>query len=113
MFTQFWNSGKPSWAFRRLQADEDQDYAIGDSALDPQVAATVAGQMLSNKKVLAMSGFVGSNENLGGGPILDRGILRLSSRPEIPRENLNNFYRVVPNNLAQAQLAVGYLLKAA
>ena len=61
-----------------------------------------------------MSGFAGSNENLGGGPVLDRGgIVYVSSsatRDDLA-SNLKNFYRVVPNNVAQARLAVGTLLK--
>jgi ABC-type branched-subunit amino acid transport system substrate-binding protein len=115
LFVQFWNANKPivgvSKGFKRTKI---RISAIGDSALDPQKAATVAGQMLSNKKVLAMSGFAGSNENLGGGPILDRGgmvyVSSSTTRDDMARR-LKNFYRVVPNNLAQAQIAVAYLLK--
>ena len=69
VFTQFWNSGKPVVGIPKgFKRTKIRISAVGDSALDPQKAATVAGQMLSNKKVLAMSGFAGSNENLGGGP---------------------------------------------
>ena len=71
--------------------------------------------MVSNKKVLAMLGFVGSNETLGGGPVLDRGGLSYVSssatRDDLAHK-LKNFYRVVPNNLAQATLATSYLLSA-
>ena len=74
VFVQFWNANKPvpgvSKSFKRTKI---RIRAVGDSALDPQKAATIAGQMISNKKVLALSGFAGSNENLGGGPVLDRG----------------------------------------
>ena len=61
-----------------------------------------------------MSGFAGSNENLGGGPVLDRGgmvYVSSSSTRDNLASNLKNFYRVVPNNVAQARLAVGTLLK--
>ena len=115
IFVQFWNANKPivgvPKSFKRTKI---RIRAIGDSALDPQKAATVAGQMLSNKKVLAMSGFAGSNENLGGGPILDRGgmvYVSSSTTGDDIAKRLKNFYRVVPNNLAQAQLAVAYLLQ--
>jgi ABC-type branched-subunit amino acid transport system substrate-binding protein len=115
VFLQFWNSGKAMpglpKGFKRTKL---RISAIGDGALDPQKAATVAGQMISNKKVLAMSGFAGSNENLGGGPVLDRGgmvyISSSATRDDLA-QNLKNFYRVVPNNVAQARLAVGTLLK--
>lgn len=115
VFTQFWNSGKPVVGIPKgFKRTKIRISAIGDSALDPQKAATVAGQMLSNKKVLAMSGFAGSNENLGGGPILDRGgmvYVSSSTTRDDMASRLKNFYRVVPNNLAQAQIAVSYLLK--
>jgi ABC-type branched-subunit amino acid transport system substrate-binding protein len=115
VFTQFWNSGKAvpgvPKSFKRTKL---RIRAVGDSALDPQKAATVAGQMLSNKKVLALSGFAGSNENLGGGPVLDRGgmaYVSSSATSDNLASNLKNFYRVVPNNVAQARLSVGTLLK--
>lgn len=115
VFLLFWNEGKPvpgvPKGFKRTKI---KIRAVGDSQLNPQVAATVGGQMLSNKKVLAMMGFVGSNENLGGGPVLDRGgmvyVSSSATRDDVAIK-LKNFYRVVPNNLAQAQLATSYLLK--
>ena len=115
VFVQFWNSGKAIPGLPKgLKRTKIRIRAVGDSALDPQKAATVAGQMISNKKVLALSGFAGSNENLGGGPVLDRaGMAYVSSsatRDDLA-SNLKNFYRVVPNNVAQARLAVGTLLK--
>lgn len=115
VFLSYWNTKKPIVGLpKNFKRTKIKIAAVGDSQLNPQVAATVAGQMLSNKKVLAMFGFVGSNENLGGGPVLDRGgIVYVSSsatRDDLAR-TLKNFYRVVPNNLAQAQLAVDYLLK--
>ena len=115
VFLQFWNSGKAVPGVpKSLKRTKLRIRAVGDSALDPQKAATVAGQMLSNKKVLAMSGFAGSNENLGGGPVLDRGgmaYVSSSATSDNLATNLKNFYRVVPNNVAQARLSVGTLLK--
>jgi ABC-type branched-subunit amino acid transport system substrate-binding protein len=115
VFLQFWNANKAvpgiPKAFKRTKL---RIRAVGDSALDPQKAATVAGQMLSNKKVLAMSGFAGSNENLGGGPVLDRGgmaYVSSSATSDNLATGLKNFFRVVPNNVAQARLSVGTLLK--
>lgn len=115
VFGLYWNSGKPvvglPKGFKRTKVKLVQ---VSDSQLNPQVAATVGGQMLSNQKVLAMMGFVGSNENLGGGPVLDRGgLLYVSSsatRDDVAQK-LKNFYRVVPNNLAQATITVSTLLK--
>ncbi len=115
VFLQYWNANKPIVGVpKNFKRTRIRIRAVGDSQLNPQVAATIAGQMLSNKQVLAMMGFVGSNETLGGGPVLDRGgLLYVSSsatRDDVAI-NLKNFHRVVPNNLAQATLAVGYMLK--
>ena len=116
VFLLYWNTNKPIVGLpKNFKRTRIRIRAVGDSQLNPQVAATIAGQMLSNKEVLAMMGFVGSNESLGGGPVLDRGgMLYVSSsatRDDVAQK-LKNFYRVVPNNLAQARLAVGYLLKS-
>jgi ABC-type branched-subunit amino acid transport system substrate-binding protein len=115
VFLQYWNSGKPVVGLPKgFHRTKIRIPAVGDSQLNPQVAATVAGQMLANKKVLAMFGFVGSNENLGGGPVLDRGgmvyVSSSATRDDVAT-TLKNFYRVVPNNLAQATIAIGYLVK--
>jgi len=115
VFLLYWNTNKPIVGLpKNFKRTKIRIRAVGDSQLNPQVAATIGGQMLSNKQVLAMMGFVGSNETLGGGPVLDRGgLLYVSSsatRDDLGTQ-LKNFYSVVPNNLAQARLAVGHLLK--
>ena len=115
VFLLYWNTGKPMVGLPKdFKRKPIRLRAIGDSQLNPQVAATVGGQMLSNPEVLAMMGFVGSNESLGGGPVLDRGgmayVSGSATRDDVAT-TLKNFFRVVPNNLAQAQLAIGYLLK--
>lgn len=115
MFLVYWNGNKPVPGVPKgFVRKKIRIRVIGDSQLNPQVAATVAGQMLSNKEVLAMFGFVGSNENLGGGPVLDRGgmayVSSSATRDDVAQK-LKNFYRVVPNNLAQAQVAASYLMK--
>ena len=114
VFLLYWNGNKPMVGLPKgFKRTKIKIAAVGDSQLNPQVAATVGGQMLSNKKVLAMFGFVGSNENLGGGPVLDRGgmvyVSSSATRDDVAQK-LKNFYRVVPNNLAQAQIAVRYQL---
>jgi ABC-type branched-subunit amino acid transport system substrate-binding protein len=82
--------------------------------LNPQVSATVAGQITSNKAILALVGFAGSNENLGGGPVLDRAGMAYvtgSATADQLTKQLKGFYRVVPNNTKQAQGGVGYIFK--
>lgn len=92
---------------------------LGDSALDPQKAATVARQMVANKKILGMVGFAGSNENLGGGPVLDRAHLAYVSGSATKdtlatgasgQKPLKYFFRVVPNNSTQAKAGVAYIV---
>jgi ABC-type branched-subunit amino acid transport system substrate-binding protein len=115
VFLLYWNSGKPIPGVPlSLKRTKIKLVELGDSALDPQKAATVAGQMLSNRKVLGVIGFAGSNENLGGGPVLDRGgmvyVTSSATRDDLA-QHLKNLYRVVPANIAQATISVNYLLK--
>jgi branched-chain amino acid transport system substrate-binding protein len=87
---------------------------IGDSQLNPQVSATVAAQVTSNKSILAMVGFAGSNENLGGGPVLDRAgvpYVSGSATADALTKTLKGFFRVVPNNSKQAAVGVAYIIK--
>jgi branched-chain amino acid transport system substrate-binding protein len=73
LFISDWNAGQaipgvPKGLKRtKLKALE------ADTALNPQLAATVAVQLRSNKDLLAVNGFSGSQENVAGGPILRRG----------------------------------------
>jgi len=73
VFLSNWNSGKaipgvPKGLKRtKLKALE------ADTALNPQLAATVAVQLRSNRDMVAVNGFSGSQENVAGGPILRRG----------------------------------------
>ena len=92
---------------------------LGDSQLNSQVAATVARQMVANKKILGMVGFAGSNENLGGGPVLDgaklpyvtgsatKDTLATGATGQKP---LKYFFRVVPINSTQAKAGVAYIV---
>jgi len=115
VFLLYWNGGKPIVGLpKNFKRTKIKFREVGDSQLNPQVAATIGGQMVANKQVLALLGFVGSNETLGGGPVLDRaGMLYISSsatRDDLGQK-LKDFYRVVPANVAQATLAVTTLLK--
>jgi len=73
LFISDWNAGQaipgvPKGLKRtKLKALE------ADTALNPQLAATVAVQLRSNKDIVAVNGFSGSQENVAGGPILRRG----------------------------------------
>jgi branched-chain amino acid transport system substrate-binding protein len=113
LFLSYWNSGKkipgvPA-KMKRVKLKEALD---GDSALDPQKSATVAAQMASNKTILGMVGFAGSNENLGGGPVLDRAKMAYvsgSATADNLTTALKGFSRVVPNNTTQAKVGATYL----
>ncbi|MDH4102361.1 MAG: branched-chain amino acid ABC transporter substrate-binding protein [Thermoleophilia bacterium] len=73
IFISSWNAGKPipgvPKGFKRTKLKAIE----ADTALNPQLAATVAVQLRSNKNLLAVNGFSGSQENVAGGPILRRG----------------------------------------
>lgn len=119
LFISYWNSGKripgvPA-SMKRVKLVDALD---GDSGLDPQKAATVAAQIVGNSKVLGLVGFAGSNENLGGMPVLIRGGVpavsgsaTLDSLTDGKTLKPGYFFRVVPNNSAQASLGVAFMLK--
>ena len=80
LFIQYWNAGKPipgvPKGFKRTKLATPIEV---DTQLDAQLAATAAVQLRSNKAVLAVNGFSGSQEEVAGGPILRRGGVALVS----------------------------------
>jgi branched-chain amino acid transport system substrate-binding protein len=118
LFISYWNSGKAipgvPKTMKRVKLTEALD---GDGQLNGQVAATVAAQMVSNPKILGVVGFAGTNENLGGAPVLIRGGLAMISGSATGDQLTDGktlgkgyFFRVVPNNTVQAKLGVKYML---
>jgi branched-chain amino acid transport system substrate-binding protein len=115
-----WNAGKAIPGVpKKLHRVKLNLALLGDSALDPQKSATVARQMVANKKILGMVGFAGSNENLGGGPVLDRAHLAYVSGSATKdtlatgapgQKALKYFYRVVPINSTQAKAGAAYIV---
>lgn len=115
-----WNAGKPVPGVpKTLKRVKLSLLLQGDSQLNPQVAATVARQMVANKKILGMVGFAGSNENLGGGPVLDGAHLAYVSGSATKdtlatgapgQKALKYFFRVVPINSTQAKAGVAYIV---
>jgi len=118
LFISYWNAGKaipgvPA-SMKRVKLVDAFD---GDGQLNGQVAATVAAQMVSNPQILGVVGFAGTNENLGGMPVLIRGGLAAISGSATGDQLTDGttltpgyFFRVVPNNTLQAKLGVKYML---
>jgi len=115
-----WNAGKAMPGVPKSLHRVKMNLALlGDSQLNPQVSATVARQMVANKKILGMVGFAGSNENLGGGPVLDGAKLAYVSGSATKdtlatgaagQKALKYFFRVVPINSTQAKAGVAYIV---
>ena len=120
LFIKNWNAGKAIPGVPKSLHRVKLNLALlGDSQLNPQVAATVARQMVANKKILGMVGFAGSNENLGGGRILDAAHLPYVSGSATKdtlatgaagQKPLKEFFRVVPINTQQAKAGVAYIV---
>ena len=121
MFLTNWNAGKAipgvPKGFKRTKLKAIE----ADTQLNPQVAATVAVQLRSNRDVVAANAFSGSQENVAGGPILRRGGLAFVSG-SATRASLTDpttqdggalkngfFRRVVPNDNFQARTDVTFL----
>lgn len=115
-----WNAGKAMPGVPKSLHRVKLNLALlGDSQLNPQVAATVARQMVANKKILGMVGFAGSNEELGGGPVLDAAKLPYVTGSATKdtlatgatgQKALKYFFRVVPINSTQAKAGVAYIV---
>jgi ABC-type branched-subunit amino acid transport system substrate-binding protein len=113
LFIKYWNAGKsiPGVPKSLHRVKLTLPYA-GDSQLKANVAATVAQHMVSIKSILGMVGFAGSNENLGGGPTLDKAKMAYVSGSATldtlatgakGQKPLKYFFRVVPPNAIQAK----------
>jgi ABC-type branched-subunit amino acid transport system substrate-binding protein len=115
LFISNWNAGKAVPGVPQgLKRVKLFDANNGDSMLQAGPAATVARLMVSTKSILGMVGFAGSNENLGGGPVLDHAKLAYvsgSATADSLTHVLKYFFRVVPNNTQQADVGVGYVIK--
>jgi len=121
VFLSNWNGGRAipgvPKAFKRTKLKAVE----ADTQLNPQVAATVAVQLRSNKDVLAVNGFSGSQENIAGGPILRRGGISFVSGsatrasltdPSTPDGGVlkNGFFRrVVPHDNVQGRTDVTFM----
>ncbi|HJQ50964.1 MAG TPA: branched-chain amino acid ABC transporter substrate-binding protein [Gaiellaceae bacterium] len=115
-----WNAGKAMPGVPKSLHRVKLNLALlGDSQLNPQVAATVGRQMVANKKILGMVGFAGSNEELGGGPVLDGAKLPYVTGSATKdtlatgapgQKPLKYFFRVVPINSTQAKAGVAYIV---
>ena len=113
LFIKNWNAGKKMPGVpRKLHRVKLTLALLGDSQLKANVAATVAQHMVATKKILGMVGFAGSNENLGGGPTLDKAKLAYVSGSATldtlatgtsTQKPLKYFFRVVPPNAVQAK----------
>jgi len=120
LFLRNWNAGKAVPGVPKKLHRVKLSLGIqGDSQLNPQVAATVARQMVASNKILGMVGFAGSNENLGGGPVLDAAHLAYVSGSATKdslatgasgQKPLKDFFRVVPINSQQAKAGVAYIV---
>jgi ABC-type branched-subunit amino acid transport system substrate-binding protein len=115
LFISNWNAGrKIPGVPKGLKRVKLFDANNGDSMLQSGPAATVARSMVANKNILGMVGFAGSNENLGGGPVLDHAKLAYvsgSATADSLTTALKYFFRVVPNNTQQANAGVNYVVK--
>ncbi len=115
LFMSNWNAGKAIPGVpKNLKRVKLRDANNGDSMLQAGPAATVARSMVANKSILGMVGFAGSNENLGGGPVLDHAKIPYvsgSATADSLTRALKYFFRVVPNNSRQAATGVNYIVK--
>ena len=119
LYIKDWNAGKAIPGVpKKLHRVKLSLAFAGDSTLNADKAKTVALHMVSIKSILGMVGFAGSNEVLGGGPVMDAGHLPFVSGSATldtlatgakGQKPITYFYRVVPPNAVQAKI-VPYII---
>jgi ABC-type branched-subunit amino acid transport system substrate-binding protein len=123
IFITDWNAGRAIPGVPKSMKRTKLKAVEADTQLNAQVAATVAVQLRSNKDVLAVNGFSGSNEEVAGGPILRRGGLAMVSGsatrasltdPTTPDGSVLKsgfFRRVVPTDKRQGLTDADFVMK--
>jgi branched-chain amino acid transport system substrate-binding protein len=103
------------FAVARFNDENGTDFRLveGDTQLDPAQASTVGQRFASDGSILAVVGPAGSQEVEAVGPIFDRESLVFVS-PSATRTSLTDgsfptFFRVVPNDDAQAPTDADYI----
>ncbi len=103
------------FAVARFNEENDTSFSLveGDTQLDPAQASTVGQRFASDDKILAVVGPAGSQEVEAVGPIFTRENLAMVS-PSATRTSLTDgsfktFFRVVPNDDAQAPTDASYI----
>jgi ABC-type branched-subunit amino acid transport system substrate-binding protein len=121
VFLTNWNAGRAIPGVPRTLKRTKLRAIEADTQLNPQVSATVAVQLRSNRDVLAANAFSGSQENIAGGPILRRGGMAFvsgsatrasltdASTPDGAVLKNGFFRRVVPHDNIQAATAVTFM----
>jgi ABC-type branched-subunit amino acid transport system substrate-binding protein len=115
LFIADWNAHKAipgvSKKLKRVKLTIPND-GLADGQLQSGPSATAARAVVADKKILGFVGFAGSNENLGGGPVMDHKKLAYvsgSATADNLTKTLKYFFRVVPNNTQQADAGVTYV----
>jgi branched-chain amino acid transport system substrate-binding protein len=104
------------FAVDRFNDENGTEFTLveGDTQLDPAQASTVGQRFASNDEILAVVGPAGSQEIEAVGPIFTREDLAFVS-PSATATSLTDgrfesFYRVVPNDAAQAPTDAAYMV---
>ena len=103
------------FAVDRFNEENGTDFTLveGDTQLDPAQASTVGQRFASNDDILAVVGPAGSQEVEAVGPIFNRDGLAFVSpsatATSLTEGTFETFYRVVPNDGAQAPTDAAYI----
>jgi branched-chain amino acid transport system substrate-binding protein len=103
------------FAVDRFNEENGTDFTLveGDTQLDPAQASTVGQRFASDDDILAVVGPAGSQEVEAVGPIFSRDGLAFVSpsatATSLTEGTFETFYRVVPNDAAQAPTDAAYI----
>ena len=122
LFISYWNGKKAIPGVPKGMKRTHLTTVEDDTQLNAQIAATVATKYKSDSSLIGVNGFSGSQENVGGGPILakagfafvsgsaTRASLTVASSAD-GKGIAGHFFRVVPNDNFQAAVDVKFMLK--
>ena len=104
------------FAVDRFNSDNGTSFTLveGDTQLDPAQASTVAQRFASDSSILGVVGPAGSQEVEAVGPVFSRESLTFVSpsatRTSLTDGSIDGFFRVVPNDDAQAPTDANYIV---
>ncbi|MFN8455145.1 MAG: branched-chain amino acid ABC transporter substrate-binding protein [Anaerolineae bacterium] len=88
------------------------EMALGDDKAQAEAAAAVAQEFIANPQILGVVGTMNSHTSLAAAPLYHQaGLVQIApaaSNPGLSQQGFKTFFRVIPHDLIQGQVAAAY-----